>query len=204
MKCPKCGKEVKDFGNGKHCKDCINKRNRKYYKNNKEKILKQKKEYQKKNREKFKERRTEKKRKFNGLSDVWRAMKERCYYSKNNHYNRYGGRGITVCKEWKDSFLTFYKWAKDKHEKGLQIDRRDNDGNYCPENCRFVTGIENIRNCSATKLSEEKVRKIRKLLEEGELFQSEIGKLFGVRQGAISSIKRRKAWKEVKNEQSYI
>lgn len=73
------------------------------------------------------------------LYRVWVKMKERCYYDKDIGYANYGGRGITVCSEWKDNFKNFYDWAVDKWKKGLYIDRINNDGNYEPDNCRFVT-----------------------------------------------------------------
>lgn len=74
-------------------------------------------------------------------------MKSRCYNEKDKRYNRYGGRGIKICKEWLDSYDEFEKWALENHyEESLSIDRIDNDGDYCPENCRFVTIKENNQN----------------------------------------------------------
>lgn len=90
-------------------------------------------------------------RKTHGLNNhklhrVWVKMRERCYYRKGVRYTDWGGRGIKVCDEWKSDFMTFYNWAKDKWEEGLQIDRINNDGNYEPSNCRFVTAKENSLN----------------------------------------------------------
>lgn len=83
------------------------------------------------------------------LSKVWKNMKNRCYNTNTKNYNRYGGRGITVCKEWKDDLGVFATWAlANGYEKGLQIDREDNDGNYDPDNCRFVTSKVNTNNTS--------------------------------------------------------
>jgi hypothetical protein len=80
------------------------------------------------------------------IYSVWEHIRSRCNYEKNNRYHRYGGRGISICKEWEDS-ETFVKWALESGWKpGLQIDRIDNDGDYCPENCRFVTPGENTYN----------------------------------------------------------
>jgi len=70
----------------------------------------------------------------------------RCKNENSPNWPHYGGRGISVCDEWKDSFEVFYEWAKDKYKPGLEIDREDNDGNYCPENCRFVGKSLNIIN----------------------------------------------------------
>jgi hypothetical protein len=81
------------------------------------------------------------------LYTVWGHMKQRCYNPNNKHYKDYGGRGIRVCDEWKNSAKTFIDWCLENGWKpGLQIDRRDNDGNYCSENCHFVTPEENSLN----------------------------------------------------------
>lgn len=67
-------------------------------------------------------------------------MKDRCYNKNCKQYNDYGGRGIKVCEEWKDDFMSFYNWAIDNgFSEELSIDRIDVDGNYCPDNCRWVT-----------------------------------------------------------------
>ena len=79
------------------------------------------------------------------LYRVWKAMKWRCYGKSSKRYKDYGGRGIEVCDEWQE-FKPFYEWAKDKWQQGLQIDRTNNDGSYCPGNCRFVTCKENNGN----------------------------------------------------------
>lgn len=72
----------------------------------------------------------------------WASMIRRC---KSNHH-RYGGRGITVCEEWK-TFEPFMEWAlKNGFSEELELDRKDNDGNYEPSNCRWVTKKENARN----------------------------------------------------------
>ncbi len=86
---------------------------------------------------------------------VYYGMLHRCYNKKNNRYECYGGRGIRVCEEWKCSFDKFAEWAMDNgYANGLQIDRIDNDGNYEPSNCRWVTPKVNCRNRSSNTIVE--------------------------------------------------
>ena len=81
------------------------------------------------------------------LYSIWFDIKRRCQNKSRKAYKNYGGRGITVCPKWNKQFLPFYVWAKNNGwEKGLTIDRIDNDGNYCPENCQFITRGKNVLN----------------------------------------------------------
>lgn len=86
-----------------------------------------------------------------------RNIIDRCYNINHISYTNYGGRGITVCKEWLDDFNSFYKWAIDVGwQEGLDIDRIDNNGNYEPSNCHFVKPHINALNKRTTKMVEFK------------------------------------------------
>lgn len=76
----------------------------------------------------------------------WTAMRNRCYREKDPYYNRYGGRGITVCPEWNTSFEAFYKDMGPIPFKNAQLDRINNNGNYNKENCKWSTPKENRDN----------------------------------------------------------
>lgn len=87
------------------------------------------------------------------LHIIWDGMKKRCNCPTDKHYKWYGERGITVCKEWSESFQTFKKWALNNgYRDNLTIDRIDNDGNYCPENCRWVTQKEQCNNTRRNRM----------------------------------------------------
>ena len=76
---------------------------------------------------------------------VWRDMKSRCNNPNHKSYHNYGGRGITICDQW-SKFENFYADMGDRPTQNHSIDRRDNDGNYEPKNCRWATATEQGRN----------------------------------------------------------
>lgn len=82
----------------------------------------------------------------------YRSMKDRCCNPNNKDYQRYGGRGINICNEWLNDPEAYINWAYDNGWRPwLQIDRIDNSKGYSPENCRFVTIKENLRNRRVTR-----------------------------------------------------
>ena len=122
------------------------------------------------------------------IYNSWMNMKGRCFRVTHPKYSRYGGRGITVCDEWLD-IKTFYEWAKSNGWfSGSSIDRIDNNGNYCPENCRWVSMSENARKKRTTKLSIDQANQIRKKIDAGEDMY-DIAKEYGVVHGTIWFIK---------------
>ena len=89
------------------------------------------------------------------LRNIFQHMKARCYNESDKTYPWYGAKGIKICDEWLNNPSAFEKWAlQNGYEKGLSIDRKDENGDYCPENCRWVTLENNSKYKSSTRLLE--------------------------------------------------
>lgn len=112
------------------------------------------------------------------LYRIWYTMKGRCCCKSNNRWDYYGGRGITLCVEWKE-FEAFYKWAVDSgYSENVTIDRKDNEKGYFAENCRWVDKKTQTRNRSIT-LKIEYNGETRPLAEWAELYSMKYGMLYG-------------------------
>jgi len=129
----------------------------------------------------------------------WYHIKTRCYNPKSDSYYRYGGRGIKVCEEWLNDFKAFYDWSiSNGWQEGLEIDRIDNDGNYEPINCRYVTTTENNHNRNISKLTSNDVLDIRNLkLLIPEIKRAEISKAFHIHQSTVGQILRNEIWRQI-------
>lgn len=86
------------------------------------------------------------------LYSVWIGMRQRCENPEDRNFKRYGGRGILICDEW-DDFQVFYNWAMTHgYERGLTIERKDNNGDYCPDNCIWIPLNMQTRNREVSRL----------------------------------------------------
>jgi len=129
----------------------------------------------------------------------------RCYNAKAEDFKYYQGRGIKVFDDWKNNQESFFQWCIDNNWKqGLVLDRINNDKDYEPLNCRFITAVQNLkkmhkdnkmigRNSANVKLDESQVREIKLLLEKG-IFHRIIAEKYGVSKSTISAINSRQNW----------
>lgn len=126
---------------------------------------------------------------------IWSGLKRRCYDSKVKAYKWYGGKGVSYCKDW-DDFSNFYKWAiSSGYNDTLSIDRIDCNGNYCPENCRWVDSIKQARNKTSNKIVEYN-GETHCLYEWAELYNINYETL-------LTRIRRGFPFEEVLNHQKY-
>lgn len=90
---------------------------------------------------------------YHRLYKIHAHMKERCYDTNNKDYHMYGGRGIKICDEWLNDVTTFYNWAMDNgYKENLTIDRTDNNDDYKPSNCTWVTKKQQARNTRRNRM----------------------------------------------------
>ena len=133
---------------------------------------------------------------YTKLYKVWVSMKQRILNPTTKFYKDYGGRGITICPEWTESYIVFRDWSlSNGYQEGLEIDRKDTNGNYEPSNCRWVTHKENMRNRRNNKLSLEKANEIRALYNSGYYTQKQLAEKYNVSRRLIGNIINSKIWK---------
>ena len=135
---------------------------------------------------------------------IYRGIIQRCTNPNQPHYERYGGRGVTICDAWRKSFEAFYADMGDPPTDQHSIDRIDNDRGYEPGNCRWATIEEQNANrrprepiCgeanNKAKLTADIVRQIRASSDTG----ADLSRRYGVSQTAIGYIRRRRTWKHI-------
>ena len=126
-------------------------------------------------------------------------MKQRCDVPTNESYERYGGRGISYCAAW-STWEPFRDWAlAHGYVKGLYLDRQNNDGNYEPDNCRWVTSAVSAFNRPNTKLAEADVLVIRYLISLGNPLRR-IAALYRINERIVSNIKVGAAYGHIQPE----
>lgn len=87
------------------------------------------------------------KKRYPQIYKAWQSMRQRCNNPNDKNFADYGGRGICVCFEWNISSDAFVEWSLNNgFRPGLSIDRVDVNGDYCPENCRWATATQQVRN----------------------------------------------------------
>ena len=128
------------------------------------------------------------------LYRTWKSMKSRILNLNNEFYKDYGGRGITICNEWLE-FIPFRDWSLTHgYKENLQIDRKENEGNYEPTNCRWATAKENANNRRGKKLTQQKVNEIKFKYNSGYT-QAQLAKEYNVSRVTIFCIVNNKLWR---------
>lgn len=126
---------------------------------------------------------------------IWCNMISRCHNPNSTSFKYYGARGIAVCDECRESFLSFYS-DMGARPKGCVIDRIDNDCGYCQNNCHWITQKENVRKSGNTILDVKKASEIRLLFKTGNYTCKELGEMYGVKKSTISAINKWHIWKD--------
>jgi hypothetical protein len=124
---------------------------------------------------------------------TWLAVKARCCNPRSANWAYYGGRGITICDQWRNSFSAFLADMGPRPD-GFSIDRINNDLGYSPENCRWATWSQQSHNNRHTKLTAAKAKEIRALA--GTVTQSALAARFQVDPSTISLIVNNKEWSD--------
>lgn len=132
------------------------------------------------------------------LARTIKHMIGRCYNKNNQDYYNYGGRGITVCDEWIKDRNTFCEWSLAngfENDKGLSIDRIDNDKGYSPDNCRWAESKIQFRNTRRLKLTMDMAREIRR--EYKNMTKAKLAHKYMVSETTIWNVLNNKTWKDI-------
>ncbi len=128
---------------------------------------------------------------------VWKSVKRRCFCETDAAYPRYGGRGITMCERWRNSFENFLADMGERPSRAHSIDRYpNNDGSYEPGNCRWATAKEQSRNSRKCKTSVDAVREVLGRIEHGEPPAS-VAERLRMPLGRVQDIARGRCWKDI-------
>jgi len=142
-----------------------------------------------------------KRRATHGLSNhwlyrVWAGAKARCTIPSASNFAYYGGRGIRMCAEWLDNPQSFIEWAESHGAKrGLEIDRIDSDGDYSPDNCRFISHEKNSRNRRNRGVTDQEVKAIKAALSAGVSCRK-VARDVGVHHMIVWHIAHGNTWKD--------
>lgn len=129
---------------------------------------------------------------------AWNAMKTRCTNPNSQSYSNYGERGIQVCERWLASFESFLV-DMGKAPAGSSLDRRDVNGNYEPENCKWATSRQQMRNTRATVLNEQTVREGKRRYRAGESVAA-IARSLNMSYGGMYAAVTGRSWAEIDPE----
>ena len=136
-----------------------------------------------------------KKGKVSRLWTIWNHMKHRCADPNNLAYKYYGGKGISVCREWLE-YSTFRAWAwGNGYNISLTIDRRNSNGNYEPGNCEWIPRSDNCRKAQEKFTAGEAVE-IRKIIKSGKYSNRRMSRAYNVSHVAINDMANNKTYKE--------
>lgn len=127
---------------------------------------------------------------------VWTGMKERCNNLNSISYKWYGEKGIKVCDEWQNSFITFYNDMGNIPFKNAQLDRIDGNKNYSKDNCQWLTGTKNKQKSNATKLNWKLIEEIRQKYLTTKYSYNDLAKEYNVSKSNIASIITYRSWYE--------
>ena len=132
------------------------------------------------------------------LYHILEGMKARCYNNKHESYNRYGGKGIKICEEW-HNYILFKEWAVNNgYKNGFTIDRINSNRDYGPDNCQWITRLENCKKggLGNRRFTMEEVEEIRKIYSFGKFSRARIARAYDISNDCIRYIIKHKTYRE--------